>query len=118
MRALIVYAATGAVLLGSTAAVANDGTGKGHNHLSALSSAQPDLEGQQIGRVTAVDAAGMTFACHWSTRDWTYHVTNRTTVRKNGASASLADLKSGDVVQVLFHMDGDKRVADAVYVSN
>jgi len=119
MRALIVYAATGAVLLASSTApaVANDGTGKGHNRLIALSSARPDLEGQQIGRVTVMDKAAMTFGCHWQSSDWTYQVAPKTVFRKGGA-ANFSDLKSGDTVEVLFHMDSDKRVADTVYISN
>jgi hypothetical protein len=116
MRAWIVYAATGAVLLGSPA-LANDGTGKGHNGPVAVSSAQPEFEDQQIGRVTAIDATAMTFSCHWSTGDWTYHVTKLTAFRKNGAGASFADLKSGDVVQVLFHREGPTEIADAVMIS-
>ncbi|HWE07418.1 MAG TPA: hypothetical protein VG274_11955 [Rhizomicrobium sp.] len=118
MRAWIAYAATGAVLLGSPA-MANDGTGKGHSGSGpvALSAAQPDFESQQIGRVVAVDPAGMTLKCHWVAEEWTYHVTPKTTFRKNGARTSLADLKSDDVVQVLFHREGTNQVADAVIVS-
>ena len=121
MRAWIVTAATGAVLLGwaTTPVLANDGTGKGHGSSGpvALSAAQPDFEAQQIGRVVAVDPAGMTLKCHWAAEEWTYRVTPRTTFRRNGANASLADLKSGDVVEVLFHREGPNQVADAVMVS-
>jgi hypothetical protein len=118
MRAWIVTAAIGAVLLASPA-VANDGTGKGHGSGGpiGLRAAQPDFEAQQIGRVVAVDPAGMILKCHWAAEEWTYHITPRTNFRRNGANASLADLKSGDVVEVLFHREGPNQVADAVMVS-
>ncbi len=119
MRTWIMGAATGAIVLGSavTVAIANDGTGKGHNGPAALSSAQPTFTDQQIGRVVTIDTAGMAFACHWSSGDWTYHVTNKTSLRKNGAAIAFTDLKPGDVVQVLFHREGPTEIADAVIVS-
>jgi hypothetical protein len=121
MRSWIVCAASGALIFGSfvAPATANDGTGKGHGSGGpiGLRAAQPDFEAQQIGRVTAVDTTAMTLACHWTTGDWTYHITPKTTFRRNGASASLADVKTDDVVQVLFHMEGANEVADAVIVS-
>jgi hypothetical protein len=67
--------------------------------------------------VTSIDAAAMTFACHWATGDWTYHVTEKTSFRRDGAAATMNDLKTGDVVQVLFHMEGPNEVADAVVIS-
>lgn len=119
MRAWIIFAATGAALLGTAAqpALANDGTGKGHPPIALGSSGpeQPSL--QQIGRVTSVDPAAMTFACHWASGDWTYHVTEKTAFRRDGKAATMNDLKTGDVVQVLFHMEGTNEVADAVGIS-
>jgi hypothetical protein len=117
MRPWIVCAATGVLVLGSFGAIANDGTGKGHQPI-ALRSAGPQMSSQQIGRITSVDPAAMTIGCHWSTGDWTYQTSAKTTFKRGGSAASFADLKAGDVVQVLFHMEGTAEVADAVMISN
>ena len=117
MRPWIVCAATGVLVLGSFGAIANDGTGKGH-HPIALSSAGPGGEEQQIGKITSIDTAAMTFGCHWGSGDWIYHTNAKTTFRRGSAPAGFADLKTGDVVQVLFHMEGNTEVADAVMISN
>ena len=76
------------------------------------------MSSQQIGKITAVDAAAMTFGCHWRSDDWTYQTNAKTTFQRGGSAVRFADLKTGDVVQVLFHMEGTTEVADVVMISN
>lgn len=89
--------------------------GKG---LMAVGPEGPSTEHQQIGRVTQIDQASMTFGCHWRTGDWTYQANAKTTFRMGETAAGFADLKPGATVQVLFHFVGKTEVADAVMISS
>jgi hypothetical protein len=58
----------------------------------------------------------MTFACHWKTGDWTYHVEDGTNFRAGGNAARFSDLKTGQTVQVLFHFRGKDEIANLVVI--
>jgi hypothetical protein len=68
------------------------------------------------GTVTAVDASGRTFSCHWQGYDWTFRVTPKTTFRIGYKSVALTDIKAGAKVDVSFHQSGNERIADAVSI--
>jgi hypothetical protein len=48
--------------------------------------------------------------------EWTFAVDPKTKIRKNNKDVTAADLAAGDAVQVRYHAEGGKNVADAVTV--
>lgn len=66
------------------------------------------------GTVTARDDAARTFSAARRHRAWTYHVTDKTRFVVGGAEGSWSDVKVGTRVQVRWHRDGSRRVADTV----
>ena len=112
MRRSLLAASVAAVLLSPVIALACTGIGKGAP--PAMGSGAP--ERVETGTVTAVDAAAMTFSCHWKTGDWTYHVTADTAFHQGGAKVRFADLKPGAIVKVKYHFEGKTEVADTVTI--
>lgn len=71
------------------------------------------------GTIVSVNAGSMTFVCQWTSGDWSYQATANTVFRfANGASASFADLRPGEVVSVQYHYSGSTEVTDTVIISN
>jgi hypothetical protein len=77
---------------------------------------EPGADHIQLGTLTAIDAANMTIACHWKTGDWTYEVPSSATVLKGHDNAAFADLQVGQTVQVLFHLNGKREIANLVVI--
>jgi hypothetical protein len=48
--------------------------------------------------------------------EWTFGVDSKTKIRKGGKDVAAADLASGDSVNVRYHEEGGKNVADSVTV--
>ena len=48
--------------------------------------------------------------------EWTFAVDPKTKIRKNNKDVTAADLAAGDSVQVRYHAEGGKNVADSVMV--
>jgi hypothetical protein len=48
--------------------------------------------------------------------EWTFAVDPKTKIRKGGKDVTAAELAAGDAVQVRYHAEGGKNVADAVTV--
>jgi hypothetical protein len=48
--------------------------------------------------------------------EWTFAVDPKTKIRKNNKDATVADLAAGDSVQVRYHAEGGKNVAESVMV--
>jgi hypothetical protein len=66
------------------------------------------------GTVTARDDAARTFTAARRRRAWTYQVTDKTRFVIDGTAGSWSDVRVGTRVQVRWHRDGDRRVADVV----
>jgi uncharacterized protein DUF5666 len=113
MRRSLVAASVAVALLSPVIALACTGIGKGAP--PAMGSGAPE-EKFETGTVTSVDAAAMTFSCHWKTGDWTYQVTADTAFHQGGAKVRFADLKPGAVVKVKYHFEGKTEVADTVTI--
>jgi len=113
MRRSLVAASVAMALLSPVVALACTGIGKGAP--PAMGSGAPE-ERVETGTITAVDAAAMTFSCHWKTGDWTYQVTADTAFHQGGAKVRFADLKRGAVVKVKYHYEGKTEVADTVTI--
>jgi hypothetical protein len=117
MRVSIAAAMAAAILIVPGFAVsclAGTGIGKGIAPAGAEGPAQTHI---QVGTVTDVNSGNMTFGCHWKTGDWTFWVTPDTNIRVGNAKGSIADIKTGEFVEVQFHFSGKREMADLVVLT-
>jgi hypothetical protein len=77
--------------------------------------AQPG--GIHYATVTGVDSAAMTFNCHGAEGDETFQVTQSTKIRRGNDMMGFGDLRSGGNLQVIFHLNGQTKIADLVVLS-
>ena len=73
-------------------------------------------DAKQTGTIIKVDDAAKTFICQWGRKDITYKTTDKTVFRASGKDGTLADLKQGVRVTILYHTVDKDRVADRVTV--
>jgi hypothetical protein len=69
------------------------------------------------GVVTSIDAANRTFVCHRAGKPpWTYSLTDATKFLVGKKPGSVADLKTGETVDISYHLQGKTKVADTVSI--
>jgi hypothetical protein len=68
-------------------------------------------------KTAAVDSLVVSGKAKGKDAEWTFAVDPKTKIRKGSKDASAADLAAGDVVNVRYHAEGGKNIAESVTVS-
>ena len=71
----------------------------------------------KCGKITGVDDATKSFACHWKKKDLTFKATEKTVVRAGKKAGTWSDMKAGQAVRIEFHQSGIERIADRVIIT-
>ncbi len=86
--------------------------------IAAGAYAQHEGGGQsKSGTVQKVDLEAKTITVDFGPRPLTLKVTDTTKIVQGDAAKTLADIKAGAKVTVVYHKDGESRVADKITIT-
>lgn len=122
--ALIVGVAFAAGMAGSALAQTAPAPAPAAPKTEAAPKAEPKSEAKKPAslnasgtvKTAAADSLVVSGKAKGKDAEWTFTVDPRTKIRKNNKDVTAADLAAGDSVQVRYHAEGGKNVADAVTV--